>query len=270
MVSKTSSSPLGEYPVWYYLGMVQNKELLGVIESMKSTSINMATGGEFSYEKYEEERQKLLSYPELKSLIPDWLIKNRYGQQYWSFISSKFSTYAERRIYLRSQFDELSEAISRGASRPISVSIDLSLKSIDQDKISDLWRKIIVRSQGDPEGAITASKAFVESVMKYVLDNENIPYKNSDDFIDLYKKVKKSLNLDPQNHNIETFKQILTGITSVVQGFGTLRNEYGDAHGKGRSSYTPEQRHAELVINLAGSLSSFIIDTYNSRSPEVF
>lgn len=229
----------------------------------------MATGGEFSYEKYESERQKILTYPELKTLIPDWLIECRYGQQYWKFISTKFSTYAERKVYLRQQFDEMIDAINLGVARPISITIDLSLKVLNQEQITNLWKKIIDRSQSDPEGAITASKTLLETVMKYILDSEGVDYTKNDDFVELYKLIKKTLNLDPKNHNVKTFKQILTGITSVVQGFGSLRNDYGDAHGKGKTSYVAEQRHAELVINLAGSLSSFLIDTYNSKTPEV-
>ena len=240
-------------------------ELIGIISSMELTCINMATGGEFSYEKYESERDKILSYPELKNILPDWLIRSRYGQQYWTYISGKFGTYAERRTYIRSQFDEMKEAVKLGSARPVSVAIDLSLKRINQEQITALWKKIIDRSMVDPEGAITASKSLVETVMKYVLDKEKVDYSHNDDFTELYKLVKKYLNLDPKNHNVDTFKQILTGITSVVQGFGSLRNDYGDAHGKGKDSYIPEQRHAELVINLAGSLSSFIIDTYNAK-----
>lgn len=245
--------------------MASNTELLGVIETMKTRCIQMATGGEFSYEKYEEDRSKLMSYPELSGLVPDWLIKSRYGQQYWNFISSKLRTYAERRIFLRSAFDEMLEEIKTGTARPVTLSLDLNLKKIDSDIINSDWKKVIHRSQSDPEGAITASKAMFESVLKYVLDKEGVKYTKNDDLIDLYKKTKKVINLDPKNHNVETFKQILTGITSVVQGFGSLRNDYGDAHGKGAQSFIPEQRHAELVINLVGSLSAFIIDTYNTQ-----
>jgi hypothetical protein len=133
------------------------------------------------------------------------------------------------------------------------------------DIINSYWRKIIERSESDPEGAITASKSMLESTLKYVLDEEKVKYKKSDDLPTLYKKAKKVINLDPDNHNMQTFKQILTGVTAVVQGFGSLRNDYGDAHGKNEQSYIPEQRHAELVINLTGSLCSFFINTYNTK-----
>lgn len=245
---------------------MNNKELLGLIEDVKNVCINMATGGDFDYEKYENARQKILSEPELKSALPDWLIENRYGSQYWTFIKTKFAHYGERRNFLRMTFDELTELVNNGGAQPTASSIRISLDKIDRYQVKQLWKKSLERLQHDPDGAITSSKSLLESTLKYILDMEQISYSNKDDLIDLYKKVKKVLNLDPSNHNIETFKQILNGVTSVVGGFSSLRNEYGDAHGKGNSSYMVENRHAELAINLSGALCSFLINTYKKES----
>ena len=41
-----------------------------------------------------------------------------------------------------------------------------------------------------------------------------------------------------------------------------MRNALGDAHGKGLSSARPELRHAELAVNLAGTLAVFLIETW--------
>lgn len=248
--------------------MTSTAELIGIVETMRNTCISMATGGKFSYEEYEENRAKIMSYPELITLLPDWLIKNRYGSAYWhSFISTKFGTYAERRNFLKGEFDGILNELKNGVNQPISLSLERNLKNINNEIISSDWKKVISRSQNDPSGAITASKSMLESVMKYVLQAEGVVYTRNDDLMDLYKKVKKAISLDPKNHNIDVFKQILTGISTVVNGFSSLRNDYGDAHGKDDQNYIPEQRHAELVINLAGSLSAFIIDTYETKQP---
>jgi hypothetical protein len=232
---------------------------------MKELCVEMATGGKFSYENYEEKRQITMSYPELQGVWPAWLVKCRYGQQYWSFISSKFSSYRERKEFLYSEFNKIIDQLRQGYEYPIVASLENSLSDIDNETLKSVWRKVVQRAKSDPEGAITASKTMLETVFKYVLDLECESYTKNDDFIALYGKVKKVLNLDPKNHNLETFKTILKGITSVVQGMGSLRNDYGDAHGKGKESFYPEQRHAEIVINLTGSLSSFILDTYKAK-----
>ena len=39
----------------------------------------------------------------------------------------------------------------------------------------------------------------------------------------------------------------------------------GDAHGKAMLYVKPHERHAKLAVNLAGTLSSFLIDTFNLK-----
>jgi hypothetical protein len=241
---------------------MKNKELLGLIEDTKNTCINMVTGVDFKYEKYEAARQDILSKSELKSVVPDWLIDNRYGSQFWQFMKQQSSTYEGRRIFLRSAFDGMADHIKSGGNQPTALSVRDKLGAINNTEINRLWRKSQERMQNDPAGVVTAAKSLLEATMKYILDEEGVTYSKQDDMTELYKKTKKVLNLDPANHNIDTFKQILGGVTSVVQGFSNLRNEYGDAHGKGSDSFNPEARHAELALNLSGALCVFLVDTY--------
>lgn len=245
--------------------MTSSNELIEAIEKMKDFCIEMATGGaSFSYEKYELERGKIMSRVDLKGVLPNWLIEARYGTQFWDFIK-KIGSYRERKIFLRTEFDQMIDSIKNGYQYTITDSLISSLSHINNESINTQWRKIINRSKTDPEGAITASKSMLETLFKYVLDAESKEYTKLDDFNDLYSKVKDVLNLDPKKHNIKTFKQILAGITSVTQGLGSLRNDYGDSHGKGKNSFYPEVRHAEFVINLTASLCIFLIDTYNLK-----
>ena len=51
---------------------------------------------------------------------------------------------------------------------------------------------------------------------------------------------------------------------SVVQGLGTLRNRLSDAHGIGMSASRPAPRHAELAVNLAGSMAGFLVATWEA------
>jgi hypothetical protein len=50
---------------------------------------------------------------------------------------------------------------------------------------------------------------------------------------------------------------ILGGVHSVVEGLANFRNRLGDAHGQGKHLVTPLPRHAELAVNMAGSVASF-------------
>ena len=82
---------------------------------------------------------------------------------------------------------------------------------------------------------------------------------------DLYKLTSKELNIAPSQHTEDIFKQILGGVSSVVNGLGALRNRLGDAHGKGKAQIRPAQRHAQLAVNLAGATALFLIETWQSK-----
>ncbi len=52
---------------------------------------------------------------------------------------------------------------------------------------------------------------------------------------------------------------------SVANGLAAMRNTFGDAHGKGPKAYKPSARHADLAINLAGTIATFLMATYEQR-----
>jgi len=51
----------------------------------------------------------------------------------------------------------------------------------------------------------------------------------------------------------------------LIEGIGNLRNIFGDAHGKSIDSENPDACHAELAVNIAGALSTFMISTWESQ-----
>ncbi len=80
--------------------------------------------------------------------------------------------------------------------------------------------------------------ADIESTCKHILDDFNVDYGNSPDINHLYRLlVNKKLNLSPSQHTEQTFKQILGGCSSIVEGLGALRNKVGDAHGQGQNEF---------------------------------
>jgi hypothetical protein len=58
---------------------------------------------------------------------------------------------------------------------------------------------------------------------------------------------------------------ILGNIHSVVRHLAEIRNKVGNAHGKGRKAVKPKPRHAELAVNLAGTMALFLISTWTER-----
>ncbi len=117
----------------------------------------------------------------------------------------------------------------------------------------------------DPEGAITAARTLLETVCKHVIEEEGSSYNDKDDLPKLYGDASKLLNIAPSQHTEEVFKQILGGCISVVVGLGTLRNRVSDSHGQGKRAVKPAPRHAQLAVNLAGTMATFLIETWAAK-----
>jgi hypothetical protein len=148
---------------------------------------------------------------------------------------------------------------------PIDPIVSDVLQNFDAEGVHQVWTKALERRHTDPDGAITSARTLLETVCKRVLDQTETEYDDRDDLPALYKAVAMTLNVAPSQHTEETFKRILGGATSVVEGLGSLRNKIGDAHGHGKRPVRPSARHAQLAVNLAGTVATFIVETWNER-----
>ena len=234
------------------------------LEGLQALLVKHATGGGGDENRYIDLRRKVLADHKLLTAAPPFLKMCRSLDHFWQYIKTNFSTYAERRAFLWESFNPLIEAVEKTGT-PADVAIAHGLTVLDSAGVSAAWAKALARRTDDPEGAITSARTLLESVCKYILDSETLEYERDIDLPALYKKVAHSLNLAPSQHTENVFKQILGGCTAVVEGLGSLRNRLGDAHGQGKRPVTPISRHAELAVNLSGSLATFLVATYLSR-----
>ena len=84
-------------------------------------------------------------------------------------------------------------------------------------------------------------------------------------FAKLYARAASALNLAPNQHSEEPIKRIL-GVMTLVNGIGTLRNGLSDSHGRGGPlRVRPSPRHANLAINAAGAVATFLVETHRDR-----
>ena len=133
----------------------------------------------------------------------------------------------------------------------MSPAFDKSIEIINSGYIDNMWKKAIERKVNDPEGAITLSRSLIESVCKHVLDLERISYDKNADLSELYKRTSELLKMSASQYETNLiFKQILGGCSGIVNGLGQLRIK-------------PKPRHAELAVNLAGSMSHFLLSSYD-------
>jgi hypothetical protein len=139
------------------------------------------------------------------------------------------------------------------------------IEQFDPNNVHAAWQKALDRRLSDPEGAITASRMLLETVCKYILDEARVAYSDDADLPKLWALVAENLNLAPHQHQETVFKAILGNCQSVVNHLGAIRNKIGDAHGQGRRPVKPKARHAELAVNLAGTMAAFLISTWKDR-----
>jgi hypothetical protein len=224
-----------------------------------------ATGGNGDDTEYKTLRQELMAIPQVRKLLPPFVNSCRNLSEFWSYIKPKLGTYAERREYLRVQFDELLTMLETQSRTPSDAPITATVQSVNSDYIQEVWHKALDRRASDPEGAITAARTLLESVCKHILDGAAASYDDSIDLPKLYSLTAKQLNLSPSQHTEQLFKQILGGCQTVVEGLGALRNRHSDAHGKGARGRKPAARHAELAVNLSGTMATFLLQTWEMR-----
>ena len=150
--------------------------------------------------------------------------------------------------------------------QPADELISKILLSFDESGIHHAWQKALDRRVSDPEGAITAARTLLETVCKHIIDEAGGTYGDSDDLPKLYHTAAEHLNLAPSQHSEPAFKAILGNCHSVVNNLASLRNRLGDSHGQGKHGVKPAARHAELAVNLAGSVAMFLVSTWNARA----
>ncbi len=116
--------------------------------------------------------------------------------------------------------------------------------------------------EGDFGGAITNARSLVEAVLIEIEKKLSPSASQYDgDLIKLNKRVQTLLNLDPARKDIsDMLRQVLSGLTSVVNGLASMRNRMSDAHAAG---YKASKHHAKLAVNSAKTFADFIFDSYS-------
>lgn len=151
-------------------------------------------------------------------------------------------------------------------STPSDDGISATLAAFSPDDVHARWTAALERRASDPSGAITLARTLLEDVCKWILaEAKDTTTQDKDDLPVLYKKLAKVLKLAPDDHTEQVFKEILGNCQHVVVSLGALRNKLGDAHSPGPKRARPLARHAELAVNLSGTMATFLVSTWQAR-----
>ncbi|WP_410683969.1 abortive infection family protein [Citrobacter europaeus] len=231
--------------------------------ALQNTVLDRATGKGDDEIAYKQLRHYFLNLTSLADLLPQFIRTCRSLSQFWQHVK-KIEGYAARREMIWAEFQPLLDYLEGKSTFAADTSITEGLRNFDEAGVNEAWSKALDRRLTDPEGAITSARSLLETVCKHILDDIDVSYDRNFDMSELYKLVAKELKLAPDQHSEQIFKQILKGCSSVVNGLGTLRNRFGDSHGQGKNPIKPSDRHALLAVNLAGSVSVFLIQTWKN------
>jgi len=217
---------------------------------------------------YRAAHVRLLSDPVARRTASKLLARCKTPDLLWSHLRSVATgsgSWQLRRNAAHELIDQVLEALHEQTASPVDHLVTGATARLDAESVRDAWSRAVERRNTDPEGAITMARTLIESTLKTILDDREVIYKDDDDLPALYRAVSGELGLAPGTYSEQAFKQILGGCHSVVVGLGSLRNKAGDAHGSGRTTYRPAPRHAALAVNLASSMSLFLIETHETR-----
>ncbi|MEA5551979.1 abortive infection family protein [Anabaena cylindrica UHCC 0172] len=247
-------------------------ELLQQVERLKEILVSRATGNfdDGDNEEYKKLRLNLLQIPRINNQMPECVKKCRDLKEFWDFVASHLGkgysgAYQERRMYLQKEFNPLLTLLETEVIISINSGISEILTMVDSEHIKEAWQKALERKSTDIDGAITIARTLLETVCKYILDKSGVTYDPGEDLPSLYRKTSKELTLAPSQHTEETLKRIFGGCQTIVEGLGTLRNRLSDAHGRSMNDAKPAPRHAELAVNMAGSMAIFLIQTWEEN-----
>lgn len=236
---------------------------LEAVEELKSCVVARSTGA--ASEHYRELREYLKGFPDVWAKLPTPIRTCRDESEIWGYIKPLFPSYQGRRDHWRDEFSPILDYLESQGRSPAQAVVTTELKRLGHAAVLADWQKALDRSSSDTDGALTISRTLIESTCKHILDEAGVGYGTADDLPALYKATAKRLNLAPEQHTEESFKRVLGGCTSVVEGLGSIRSKLGDAHGKGKGGSKPLRIHADLAVNLAGAMCVFLLQTWELR-----
>jgi hypothetical protein len=155
---------------------------------------------------------------------------------------------------------------------PVTNELSAMATGIDFDTVSRDLDRALRAATADPEIAVTAACAVVESVCRSILVELEIDFPAKQDISGLYRAVRDPLGLDPTKEGlapeiVNDVRAVLSGLVTSVQGIGSLRTHVGGAHGKEKGFRRIDARIAKLAIHSSSSIALFIIETWQLRYP---
>ena len=122
----------------------------------------------------------------------------------------------------------------------------------------------------DPEAAIGQAKELVETVCKTILGISGGDEGSAWTFPKLVKRTLVHLGIDPTQLDgdavqVKAARQLVGGVSSVLNGADELRNARGTGHGRSRSPLVDEAV-ARLAVGVALAAAVYLVEVYDQQA----
>lgn len=159
-----------------------------------------------------------------------------------------------------------------GKETPVLSELAGLSEKIDFDTVRRDLERALESLNLDPEGAVTSACSTLESVCRSILIELDLGLPPKKDIQGLYNAVKEPLGLSAGRSDIDPLiandvRQILSGLSNVISGVGSLRTHAGDAHGRERGFARIDVRIARLAIHTASTTALFLLETWQRKYP---
>lgn len=142
------------------------------------------------------------------------------------------------------------------------------LRTGDFSAIDADFERALTSVEADPPSGITAASSLIEAICKTYIDEHNLQLPKKQNIKDLWHVIRDDIGLNPKSVVNDDLKRILSGLSSIVDGVGSLRTHAGSAHGRGPNSPIVGSNEARLAINAAHSLAVYIMEVWASKEKQ--
>lgn len=128
----------------------------------------------------------------------------------------------------------------------------------------DLDKARLAIRDGEFDRAITHSIACLESTCRIVHEELGVDLPQKKTVTDLWKSTRAILDFDNLTTD-ESVVPLLNSLHGLAANFGAMRNALSDAHGRGRIPPDVSEAMAELALNSAATLATFVIRQFKTK-----
>ncbi len=163
------------------------------------------------------------------------------------------------------------KVLPRGTTAPVAAALQAKAEALNLDTVQRDLRRALDQAESDPEDALTSACSLLESVCRTILDRLGKGMPRERNLRPLADATRDALGLGTARAGLpvliaQDVNQVLTGLTTTINGVASLRTHAGDAHGREAGHPRVDPRIARLGVNAAGTLALFLVETWQRRS----